>query len=170
MECDIRELIECEDWSEADLREVNLNKEDFRGKNLSQAKLQRANLNGANFHGVKRVGAQLMGANGNIDLVWLGGFTLIQALDQASDARVIAQHDIDKVFRTIFIGNRKNLTLLLEGELPNFWQSEDPEILLAYSTSSLLMRLSPYFLTGCLSSYLLQALKKMVPNLLLRLN
>ena len=66
---------------------------------------------------------------GNIDLVWLGGFTLIQALDQAPDAKVIAQRDIDRSFRTVFIANGKNLATFLEREHVLPWRDEDPEVL-----------------------------------------
>lgn len=46
---------------------------------------------------------------GNIDLAWLGGFTLIRALDQLRDAIVIAQRPVDKHFRTIIIANTNTI-------------------------------------------------------------
>ena len=42
---------------------------------------------------------------GNIDLVWFGGLTGVQARLQKPGSKVIAQRDIDASFHTIFIAN-----------------------------------------------------------------
>jgi len=47
----------------------------------------------------------------NLDLVWFGGLTGVQARLQTPNSIVIAQRDIDKEFKSIFIVNKKlNLT------------------------------------------------------------
>ncbi len=47
----------------------------------------------------------------NLDLVWFGGITGVQARLQTPNSIVIAQRDIDKEFKSVFILNRKlNLT------------------------------------------------------------
>ena len=45
---------------------------------------------------------------GNLDLVWFGGLTGVQARLQKRGAMVIAQRDIDENFHTVFIANRKS--------------------------------------------------------------
>ena len=45
---------------------------------------------------------------GNLDLVWFGGLTGVQARLQTPGSRVIAQRDIDKNFRSIFIANKNS--------------------------------------------------------------
>lgn len=42
---------------------------------------------------------------GDLDLVWFGGLTGVQARLQTSGARVIAQRDIDEAFHSIFVVN-----------------------------------------------------------------
>ncbi|KGG12557.1 MULTISPECIES: putative selenate ABC transporter substrate-binding protein [Prochlorococcus] len=44
----------------------------------------------------------------NIDLVWFGGLTGVQARIQKPGAQVIAQRDIDAKFRSVFIANHKS--------------------------------------------------------------
>ena len=47
----------------------------------------------------------------NLDLVWFGGLTGVQARLQTPNSIVIAQRDIDKEFKSVFIVNKKlNLT------------------------------------------------------------
>ena len=43
----------------------------------------------------------------DLDLVWFGGLTGVQARLQTADAIVIAQRDIDKEFKSVFIVNKK---------------------------------------------------------------
>jgi len=43
---------------------------------------------------------------GNLDLVWFGGLTGVQARLQKPGAQVIAQRDIDASFHTVFIANK----------------------------------------------------------------
>ena len=45
---------------------------------------------------------------GNLDLVWFGGLTGVQARLQKPGAKVLAQRDIDASFHTIFIANPKS--------------------------------------------------------------
>jgi phosphonate transport system substrate-binding protein len=45
---------------------------------------------------------------GDLDLVWFGGLTGVQARMQVSDAHYIAQRDIDDNFRSVFIANQKS--------------------------------------------------------------
>jgi phosphonate transport system substrate-binding protein len=45
---------------------------------------------------------------GDLDLVWFGGLTGVQARLQVAGAEAIAQRDIDPKFRSIFIANRKS--------------------------------------------------------------
>ena len=45
---------------------------------------------------------------GDLDLVWFGGLTGVQARLQKPGARVLAQRDIDASFHTIFIANTKS--------------------------------------------------------------
>ena len=45
---------------------------------------------------------------GNLDLVWFGGLTGTQARLQTKGSKVIAQRDIDKRFRSVFIANKKS--------------------------------------------------------------
>ncbi len=42
---------------------------------------------------------------GDLDLVWFGGLTGVQARLQVDDAEAIAQRDIDETFTTVFIAN-----------------------------------------------------------------
>lgn len=46
--------------------------------------------------------------NGDLDLVWFGGLTGVQARLQTPGARVIAQRGIDAEFRSVFIANRSS--------------------------------------------------------------
>jgi phosphonate transport system substrate-binding protein len=43
---------------------------------------------------------------GDLDLVWFGGLTGVQALHQVPGARALAQRDIDAHFRSVFIASR----------------------------------------------------------------
>ena len=43
----------------------------------------------------------------NLDLVWFGGLTGVQARLQTPNSKVIAQRDIDKKFKSVFIVNKK---------------------------------------------------------------
>ena len=45
---------------------------------------------------------------GNLDLVWFGGLTGVQARLQKPGARVLAQRDIDASFHSIFIANTRS--------------------------------------------------------------
>ena len=45
---------------------------------------------------------------GDLDLVWFGGLTGVQARLQKPGARVLAQRDIDAAFHTIFIANARS--------------------------------------------------------------
>jgi phosphonate transport system substrate-binding protein len=45
---------------------------------------------------------------GNLDLVWFGGLTGVQARLQKPGAKVIAQRDIDASFHSVFIANTKS--------------------------------------------------------------
>jgi phosphonate transport system substrate-binding protein len=44
---------------------------------------------------------------GDLDLVWFGGLTGVQARLQTPGARVLAQRDVDAAFHSLFIGNRE---------------------------------------------------------------
>lgn len=46
---------------------------------------------------------------GDLDLVWFGGLTGVQARLQSPGALVLAQRDVDARFRSVFIANRKAL-------------------------------------------------------------
>lgn len=46
--------------------------------------------------------------NGDLDLVWFGGLTGVQARLQTPGAEVIAQRDIDPDFRSVFIGGAES--------------------------------------------------------------
>ena len=45
---------------------------------------------------------------GSIDLVWFGGLTGTQARLQRPGSKILAQRDIDRKFRSVFIANRKS--------------------------------------------------------------
>ena len=45
---------------------------------------------------------------GDLDLVWFGGLSGVQARLQTTDSIVIAQRDIDKEFKSAFIVNKKH--------------------------------------------------------------
>ena len=45
---------------------------------------------------------------GNLDLVWFGGLTGVQARLQTKGAKVILQRDIDEKFNSVFIANKKS--------------------------------------------------------------
>ena len=45
---------------------------------------------------------------GNLDLVWFGGLTGVQARLQTEGAIVLAQRDIDEKFHSVFIANKKS--------------------------------------------------------------
>ena len=45
---------------------------------------------------------------GNLDLVWFGGLTGVQARLQTKGAKVLVQRDIDKNFHSVFIANKKS--------------------------------------------------------------
>ena len=46
---------------------------------------------------------------GNLDLVWFGGLTGVQARLQTKGSKVLVQRDIDEKFHTLFIANKKTL-------------------------------------------------------------
>ena len=46
---------------------------------------------------------------GNLDLVWFGGLTGVQARLQTKGSKVLVQRDIDEKFHTLFIANKKSL-------------------------------------------------------------
>ena len=45
---------------------------------------------------------------GNLDLVWFGGLTGVQARLQTKGSKVLVQRDIDQNFHSVFIANRKS--------------------------------------------------------------
>tara|TARA_B100000945_G_scaffold211693_1_gene170444 strand:+ start:111 stop:1025 length:915 start_codon:yes stop_codon:yes gene_type:complete len=45
---------------------------------------------------------------GNLDLVWFGGLTGVQARLQTKGAKVLLQRDIDQKFHSVFIANKKS--------------------------------------------------------------
>src|SRR3712207_2696369 len=45
---------------------------------------------------------------GDLDLVWFGGLTGVQALHQVPGARALAQRDIDARFHSVFIASRRS--------------------------------------------------------------
>ena len=45
---------------------------------------------------------------GNLDLVWFGGLTGVQAKLQTKGAKVLVQRDIDEKFHSVFIANKKS--------------------------------------------------------------
>ncbi len=45
---------------------------------------------------------------GNLDLVWFGGLTGVQARLQTKGSKVLLQRDIDSKFRSVFIANKKS--------------------------------------------------------------
>ena len=45
---------------------------------------------------------------GNLDLVWFGGLTGVQARLQTKGAQVLVQRDIDEKFHSVFIANKKS--------------------------------------------------------------
>ena len=45
---------------------------------------------------------------GNLDLVWFGALTGVQARLQSKGSKVIAQRDIDEKFHSVFIANKKS--------------------------------------------------------------
>ncbi len=45
---------------------------------------------------------------GNLDLVWFGGLTGVQARLQTKGAKVLLQRDIDRKFKSVFIANEKS--------------------------------------------------------------
>ena len=45
---------------------------------------------------------------GDLDLVWFGGLTGVQARLQTKEAKAIVQRDIDKKFQSVFIANKKS--------------------------------------------------------------
>ena len=45
---------------------------------------------------------------GNLDLVWFGGLTGVQARLQTKGSKVISQRDIDEKFHSVFIANKKS--------------------------------------------------------------
>ena len=45
---------------------------------------------------------------GNLDLVWFGGLTGVQARLQTKGSVVLAQRDIDQKFHSVFIANKKS--------------------------------------------------------------
>ena len=46
---------------------------------------------------------------GNLDLVWFGGLTGVQARLQTKGSKVLVQRDIDEKFHSLFIANKKTL-------------------------------------------------------------
>ncbi len=53
---------------------------------------------------------------GNLDLVWFGGLTGVQARIQTPGSKVIAQRDIDIRFRSVFIANTKSKIPVLQNQ------------------------------------------------------
>ncbi len=45
---------------------------------------------------------------GNLDIVWFGGLTGVQARLQSKGSKVLVQRDIDERFRSVFIANKKS--------------------------------------------------------------
>ncbi len=54
-------------------------------------------------------------ATGDLDLVWFGGLTGVQATHQVPGARALAQRDIDTRFRSVFIASRRSGIAPLDG-------------------------------------------------------
>ena len=83
---------------------------------------------------------------GNLDLVWFGGLTGVQARLQVPNAEAIAQRDIDAAFHSVFIANSASGLSLIES--PNDLASLKGKSITFGSESSTSGRLMPqYFLS-----------------------
>jgi len=88
---------------------------DRRFNSLSKELSKQLNVDVKYIPVVNYVGAVTGFRTKNLDLVWFGGLTGVQARLQTPNSLVIAQRDIDKEFKSVFIVNKKlNLTLTKE--------------------------------------------------------
>ena len=88
---------------------------DRRFNKLSQELSKQLNVEVKYVPVVNYVGAVTGFRTKSLDLVWFGGLTGVQARLQTPNSIVIAQRDIDKEFKSVFIVNKKlNLTLTKE--------------------------------------------------------
>ncbi len=84
---------------------------DRRFNKLSKELSKQLNVDVKYIPVVNYVGAVTGFRTKNLDLVWFGGLTGVQARLQTPNSIVIAQRDIDKEFKSVFIVNKKlNLT------------------------------------------------------------
>ena len=84
---------------------------DRRFNSLSKELSKQLNVEVKYVPVINYVGAVTGFRTKNLDLVWFGGLTGVQARLQTSNSIVIAQRDIDKEFKSVFIVNKKlNLT------------------------------------------------------------
>ena len=84
---------------------------DRRFNTLSQELSKQLNVEVEYVPVINYVGAVTGFRTKNLDLVWFGGLTGVQARLQTPNSIVIAQRDIDKEFKSVFIVNKKlNLT------------------------------------------------------------
>ncbi len=84
---------------------------DRRFNSLSKELSKQLNVEVKYVPVINYVGAVTAFRTKNLDLVWFGGLTGVQARLQTPNSIVIAQRDIDKEFKSVFIVNKKlNLT------------------------------------------------------------
>ena len=84
---------------------------DRRFNSLSKELSKQLNVEVKYFPVINYVGAVTGFRTKNLDLVWFGGLSGVQARLQTPNSIVIAQRDIDKEFKSVFIVNKKlNLT------------------------------------------------------------
>jgi len=84
---------------------------DRRFNSLSKELSKQLNVEVKYIPVIDYVGAVTGFRTKNLDLVWFGGLTGVQARLQTPNSIVIAQRDIDKEFKSVFIVNKKlNLT------------------------------------------------------------
>ena len=84
---------------------------DRRFNSLSKELSKQLNVEVKYVPVINYVGAVTGFRTKNLDLVWFGGLTGVQARLQTPNSIVIAQRDIDKEFKSVFIVNKKlNLT------------------------------------------------------------
>ena len=84
---------------------------DRRFNSLSKELSKQLNVEVKYVPVINYVGAVTGFRTKNLDLVWFGGLSGVQARLQAPNSIVIAQRDIDKEFKSVFIVNKKlNLT------------------------------------------------------------
>ena len=84
---------------------------DRRFNSLSKELSKQLNVEVKYVPVINYVGAVTGFRTKNLDLVWFGGLTGVQARLQTPNSMVIAQRDIDKEFKSVFIVNKKlNLT------------------------------------------------------------